>query len=146
MTMGIYMSQYVADYLTLPLSIRYSPEDALRHMSELLFQEVNDIYDSVESTYDEVSHHFIAKEPGEQYILDLTGAIMCAPYDNPLSLDKLSEEIIEVFSQIYANLVLPDEIDLWADWDAELQMLNPDTAIVVFQEKDNVDILRGLLV
>lgn len=145
MTMGIYTSQFVADYIALPLAIRYSPEDALRHMCELLYQEVNSIFDSVESTFDETNRRFIAIESEEQPILDLTEAMMCAPYDSPLSLDKLSEEIVEVFSQIYANLTLPDEIDLWVDWDAEMQMLNPDTAIVVFQEKDNVDILRGLV-
>jgi len=139
---GVSLSQLVADYISLPAWQRFDNRNLYNAMGETIYREINTVFESIDSHYDEARMTYIADDPDDQYLITLSVAMLSAPSSDPMSPHALTLAIVPILQHLYANLIIPEDFDIFDEWDHDLAMINEDTAVIMFLEKENISFFQ----
>ena len=139
---GVSLSQIVADYISLPAWQRFDNNNVYNAIGETIYREINAVFESIDSRYDESRMTYIADDPDDQYLITLSMTILSAPSSDPMSTYAITMALVPILQHLYANLIIPEDFDLFDEWDHDLAMINQDTAVIMFLEKENVSFFQ----
>lgn len=139
---GVSLSHIVADYISLPAWQRFDNNNVYNAIGETIFREINAVFEGIDSHYDESRMTYVADDPDDQYLITLSMTMLSAPSSDPMSPYALTMTIVPILQYLYANLIIPEDFDLFDEWDHDLAMINGDTAVIMFLEKENVSFLQ----
>lgn len=139
---GVSLSQIVADYISLPAWQRFDNNNVYNAIGETIYREINAVFESIDSQYDESRMTYVADDPDDQYLITLSMTILSAPTSDPMSPYAITMALVPILQHLYANLIIPEDFDLFDEWDHDLAMINQDTAVIMFLEKENVSFLQ----
>ena len=139
---GVSLSQIVADYISLPAWQRFDNNNVYNAIGNTIFNEINSVFESIDSHYDESRMTYIADDPDDQYLITLSMTILSAPTSDPMSPYAITMALVPILQHLYANLIIPEDFDLFDEWDHDLAMINQDTAVIMFLEKENVSFFQ----
>lgn len=139
---GVSLSQIVADYISLPAWQRFDNNNVYNAIGETIYREINAVFESIDSRYDESRMTYIADDPDDQYLITLSMTILSAPSSDPMSPYAITMALVPILQHLYANLIIPEDFDLFDEWDHDLAMINQDTAVIMFLEKENVSFFQ----
>ena len=139
---GVSLSQIVADYISLPAWQRFDKTNVYNAIGGTIFGEINAVFESIDSHYDEARMTYVADDPDDQYLITLSMAMLSAPSSDPMSPYAITRTLVPILQYLYANLIIPEDFNLFDEWDHELEMINGDTAVIMFLEKENVSFLQ----
>lgn len=143
--MGIYLSKVIVDFIGMDIQGRLRENYMETFLNEMLYSEVQVLIDSIEGTWCSMSNTYIVDDPDDEAFLNVLEMALYGGYDQPLSLCSVIRDLIPVLYRYYNHIFLPEDHYLWEEWDYELNMLNPDTALVLFMEKENISLLQSLM-
>lgn len=139
---GVSLSQIVADYISLPAWQRFDNNNVYNAIGETIYREINAVFESIDSRYDESRMTYVADDPDDQYLITLSMSMLSAPSSDPMSPYAITMILVPILQYLYANLIIPEDFDLFDEWDHDLAMINQDTAVIMFLEKENVSFLQ----
>lgn len=139
---GVSLSRIVADYISLPAWQRFDNTHLYNEMGNTIFNEINSVFESIDSHYDEERMTYVANDPDDQYLITVSLAMISAPSNDPMSPYALTMTIVPILQHLYANLIIPEDFDIFDEWDHDLAMINQDTAVIMFLDKENVSFFQ----
>ena len=139
---GVSLSYIVADYISLPAWQRFDNNNVYNAIGNTIFNEINSVFESIDSHYDESRMTYVADDPDDQYLITLSMTILSAPSSDPMSPYAITMTLVPILQYLYANLIIPEDFNLFDEWDHDLAMINQDTAVIMFLEKENVSFLQ----
>ena len=139
---GVSLSYIVADYISLPAWQRFDNNNVYNAIGNTIFNEINAVFESIDSRYDESRMTYIADDPDDQYLITLSMTMLSAPSSDQMSPYAITMTLVPILQYLYANLIIPEDFDLFDEWDHDLAMINQDTAVIMFLEKENVSFFQ----
>lgn len=140
---GSSMSRLIAGFLTHKIQDRLNSYHIESEICQAIVEDAQSLHDSIESDFDATSGCFIAHDPDDQHILTMVEDCIYSGFESRNNAWRLARECYKKFCYYYNNIEIPEDMSYWLDWDYDLMMLNNDTAVIVFKEKENVEMLRA---
>lgn len=142
---GIYLSKVIVDFIATDIQGRLNPSYIENFLNQTLYSEVQSIIDSIEGTWCSATNTFICDDKDDEALYSVLEMAICGGYDQPLSIHSVIRDMVPLLYRYYNHIFIPEDHYLWEEWDYDLNMLNPDTALILFLEKENIDLLKSLM-
>lgn len=142
----IYLSRYIFDFLKHDDHERSNFTFISSLFSEGIYQEIAAVLDSIPVIHNRETKEIKPENEDDYEIYGMLEMSLHGGYDVPTSAINISELMVAMLYKYYSGIYLPDDYDLFtAEWDYELNMLNSDSAVITFVEKENVISLTSLM-
>lgn len=100
--------------------------------------------DSIDTVWNAEIGDFQCVDPSDNFDYIHASQAVFGGADEPLGAWNIARKIIPMFRYYYNHIVLPEDMDIYEDWDYDLNTFG-DIAIIQFNSPDNKNIFNNLL-
>ena len=129
-------------YLTIPLETRTNEWEIKQRLAQNIANDLFallDIY-NVHYTEDGQPDYSELEDPDDQKQYERITAVLCTDLSDPLCIDHWVNKIHQLFSIYYFNLVLPEDFDIFGEFEGDFSMLDENTAILTIIQPENLNL------
>ena len=129
-------------YLTTPLETRTNEWEIKQRLAQNIANDLFallDIY-NVHYTEDGQPDYSELEDPADQKHYERITAVLYTDPSDPLCIDHWVNKIHQLFSIYYFNLVLPEDFDIFGEFEGDFRMLDENTAILTIIQPENLNL------
>lgn len=139
------MGLLIGNYLTMPLDQRLDETQLEYRIVQEITEFAQALVDSIETSWNADLNDYVPDDPDDNFAYAHASQSIYGGYDDPLTAWNMARKLMPLFNYYYSHIVLPEDMDIYEDWDYDLNVYG-DMAIIQFKSPDNLAFLRNMII